>query len=70
MGLAMECRSGNTRIQIMDDYCSASDQAERDAAIRGRVYARALAAIRADPSRYEAVMAEKAVKGEGEETPG
>ena len=70
MGLAMECGSGNTRIQIMDDHCSAPDQAERDAAIRRRVYARALATIRADPSRYEAVMAEKAAKGEDEETPG
>ncbi len=70
MGLAMECRSGNTRIQIMDDYCSAPDQAEWDAAIRRRVYARALAAIRADPSRYEAVMAEKVADGEDEETSG
>ena len=75
MGLAMEYRSGNTRIRIMDDHCSAPEQAERDAAIRRRVYAQALAAIRADPSRYEAVMAEKAAKGEdeartNEKTPG
>ena len=70
MGLAMECRSGNTRLQIMDDHCSASDQAERDAAIKERVYARALAAIRADSSRYEAVMAEKEPKWEDEETSG
>lgn len=54
MALAMELKSGNTTIRIMDDYCSAPNQAERDAEIRKRVYANALAAIRANPEKYYA----------------
>lgn len=34
MALAMEFMSGNTKIRIMDDYCSYPDQKERDAAIK------------------------------------
>jgi len=59
MALAMEFKSGNTTIKIMDDYCSAPDQAERDARIRKRVYANALAAIRANPEKYYALMERK-----------
>jgi hypothetical protein len=59
MALAMEFKSGNTTIRIMDDYCSAPDQAERDAKIKKRIYANALTAIRANPERYYAVMARK-----------
>ena len=59
MALAMEFKSGNTTIRIMDDYCSAPDQAERDAQIKKRIYANALAAIRANPEKYYAVMARK-----------
>lgn len=59
MALAMEIKSGNTTIQIMDDYCSAPDQAERDARIKKRLYANALAAIRANPERYYAWLKEK-----------
>ncbi len=56
MALAMEFMDGNTKIRIMDDFCSAPDQAERDAQIKKRVYANALRAIRNDPSRYYALM--------------
>lgn len=56
MALAMEFKSGNTTIRIMDDYCSAPDQAERDAKIKKRIYANALTAIRANPERYYAVV--------------
>ena len=59
MALAMEFKSGNTTIRIMDDFCSAPDQAEKDARIKKRIYANALAAIRANPDRYYAVMARK-----------
>jgi len=59
MALAMEFKSGNTTIRIMDDFCSAPDQAEKDARIKKRIYANALAAIRANPERYYAVMARK-----------
>ena len=52
----MEFKSGNTTIRIMDDFCSAPDQAERDAKIKKRLYANALAAIRANPERYYALM--------------
>ena len=55
MALAMEFKSGNTTIKIMDDFCSYPDQAERDARIRKRVYANALAAIRANPEKYYAM---------------
>ena len=33
MALAMEYTSGNAKIKIMDDFCSAPDQKERDARI-------------------------------------
>ena len=56
MALAMEFKSGNTTIRIMDDFCSAPDQKERDARIKKRLYANALAAIRANPERYYALM--------------
>lgn len=59
MALAMELKSGNTTIKIMDDFCSAPNQAERDAEIRKRVYANALAAIRANPERYHAWLERK-----------
>ena len=59
MALAMEMKSGNTTIRIMDDFCSAPDQDERDAKIRKRLYANALAAIRANPERYYAWLKEK-----------
>ena len=59
MALAMEFKSGNTTIRIMDDFCSAPDQAERDAAIKKKVYANALTAIRANPERYYEVLARK-----------
>ena len=59
MALAMEFKSGNTTIRIMDDFCSAPDQAERDARIKKRVYANALAAIRANPEKYYAVLERK-----------
>ena len=36
MALAMEYTSGNARIRIMDDFCSAPDQKERDARILKR----------------------------------
>ena len=45
---------------------SAPDQAERDAAIRKRFYADALAEIRANPERYYAVLE---MKERGEEWP-
>ena len=56
MALAMEFKIGNTKIRIMDDCCSAPDQAERDEAIRRKVYGRALEAIRANPERYYKVL--------------
>lgn len=56
MALAMEFKSGNTTIRIMDDFCSAPDQAERDAKIKKRLYANALAAIRANPEKYYALL--------------
>ena len=59
MALAMELKSGNTTIKIMDDYCSAPNQAERDAQIKKRVYANALAAIRANPEKYHSLMERK-----------
>ena len=66
MGLAQEFTIGNTKIKIWDDFCSAPDQAERDAAIRKRFYADALAEIRANPERYYAVLE---MKERGEEWP-
>ena len=51
MALAMEYTSGNARIRIMDDFCSAPDQKERDARILKRVDAIVLAAIRANPEK-------------------
>ena len=57
MALAMEYTSGNARIRIMDDFCSAPDQKERDA--RKRVDAIVLAAIRANPEKYYALMKQK-----------
>lgn len=66
MGLAREFTIGNTKITIYDDFCSAPDQAERDAAIRKRFYSNALAAIRANPERYYAVLE---MKERGEEWP-
>lgn len=59
MALAMELKSGNTTIRIMDDFCSAPDQSKRDADIKKRIYANALAAIRANPERYYEVLARK-----------
>lgn len=59
MALAMEFKSGNTTIRIMDDFCSAPDQKERDARIKKRLYANALAAIRANPEKYYALMKRK-----------
>lgn len=59
MALAMEFTIGNTRVQIMDDFCSGPDQAERDAAIKKKIYADALTAIRANPERYYEVLARK-----------
>lgn len=59
MALAMEFKSGNTTIRIMDDFCSAPDQEERDARIKKRLYANALAAIRANPEKYYALMKRK-----------
>lgn len=56
MAVAMKFTIGNTKVTIMDDFCSAPDQAERDAAIKKRIYANALAAIRANPERYYAVL--------------
>ena len=46
MGLAREFMIGNTKIKIWDDYCSAPNQAEKDAEIRKRFYSNALAEIR------------------------
>lgn len=46
MAVAMEFLSGNTKISIRDDCCAASEQAERDAAIKKRLYRNALLAIR------------------------
>lgn len=66
MGIAQEFTIGNTKITIYDDFCSAPDQAERDAAIRKRFYSNALAAIRANPERYYAVLE---MKERGEEWP-
>lgn len=66
MGLAQEFTIGNTKIKINDDFCSAPDQAERDAAKRKRVYTNALAEIRANPERYYAVLERKE---RGEEWP-
>lgn len=66
MGLAREFTIGNTKITIYDDFCSAPDQVERDAAIRKRFYSNALAAIRANPERYYAVLE---MKERGEEWP-
>ena len=59
MALAMELKSGNTTIKIMDDFCCGPEQAEKDAAIRKRVYANALAAIRANPERYYGLLERK-----------
>ena len=59
MALAMELKSGNTTIKIMDDYCCGPEQAAKDAAIRKRVYAKALAAIRANPDKYYALLERK-----------
>ena len=59
MALAMEYTSGNARIRIMDDFCSAPDQKERDARILKRVDAIVLAAIRANPEKYSALMKQK-----------
>jgi hypothetical protein len=56
MALAMEFKSGNTTIRIMDDFCSAPNQAERDAQAKKRLYRNALAAIRANPEKYNALM--------------
>lgn len=67
MALAMEFMSGNTRIRIMDDYCSAPDQKERDAAIKERVYRNALRAIQNNPERYYALMKRKGIDLDGEE---
>ncbi len=66
MGLAQEFTIGNTKIKIWDDFGSAREQAERDAAIRKRFYADALAEIRANPERYYAVLERKE---RGEEWP-
>ena len=43
----------------MDDFCSAPDQKERDARILKRVDAIVLAAIRANPEKYYALMKQK-----------
>ena len=59
MGIAQEMQIGNTKIIIHDDFCSAPDQAERDAEIRNRFYANSLAAIQANPERYYAVLERK-----------
>ena len=45
MALAMEYTSGNAKIKIMDDFCSAPDQKERDARILKRVDAIVLAVV-------------------------
>ncbi len=66
MGLAREFMIGNTKIKIWDDYCSAPNQAEKDAEIRKRFYSNALAEIRANPERYYAVLE---MKERGEEWP-
>lgn len=58
MALAMEFKSGNTTIRIMDDCCSAPNQAEIDERIRKKIYSDALAAIRANPEKYYAWEAE------------
>ena len=68
MALAMEFKSGNTTIKIMDDFCSAADQAERDARIKKRLYRNALTAIRANPEKYYALMERK--ERENAENPG
>ncbi len=59
MALAMEYTSGNAKIKIMDDFCSAPDQKERDARILKRVDAIVLAAIRANPEKYYALLKQK-----------
>ena len=64
MALAMEYTSGNAKIKIMDDFCSAPDQKERDARILKRVDAIVLAAIRANPEKYYALLKQK--EGENE----
>lgn len=64
MAVAMKFTIGNTKVTIMDDFCSAPDQAERDAAIKKKIYADALAAIRANPERYYE-MVERREKGIG-----
>ncbi len=64
MALAMEYTSGNAKIKIMDDFCSAPDQKERDARILKRVDAIVLAAIRANPEKYYALLKRK--EGENE----
>ena len=56
MALAMEYTSGNAKIKIMDDFCSAP---ERDARILKRVDAIVLAAIRANPEKYYALLKQK-----------
>lgn len=67
MAVAMKFTIGNTRVTIMDDFCSAPDQAERDAAIKKKIYANALAAIRANPERYYAVLKRKKAGGYAKE---
>ena len=57
--LPMEYTSGNARIRIMDHICSAPDQKERDARILKRVDAIVLAAIRANPEKYYALLKQK-----------
>lgn len=59
MALAMEFKSGNTTIRIMDDCCSAPNQAEIDARIKKKIYSDALAAIQAHPEKYLAWEAER-----------
>jgi len=59
MAVAMKLTIGNTKITIMDDFCSAPDQKERDAAIKKKIYADALAAIRANPIHYYEMLERK-----------
>lgn len=58
MALAMEFKSGNTTIRIMNDCCSAPNQAEIDASIKEKICSDALVAIQAHPEKYRAWEAE------------
>lgn len=69
MAVAKEFKSGNATIQIMDDFCSAPNQAERDKQIWRRVHANVLTAIRANPEGYYALR-ERKEKGNEQDTGG